>query len=678
MKNLIVTIFFLCTFSSYAQWQATGPYNGQSMAIEKIGNNIVTGSWTGTMYSSDNGNSWKQSLYYGLEKNIYSLAVNGNKIFAGTNRTGVYVSTDYGISWQMSYPVDIIRALTSKGDTICGGCATSPGTGGVVATTNSGTNWSQIGLVGKYVTSVAVSGGNIIAGTSNSGIYTTTNFGVNWTNTLTGYGIIHSLAAKDNYVFAGASSNGIFISTDYGLTWNQSTLTNASVLSLKFNGTLLYAGSESNGFYVSSNNGLTFSRYNFPYDVKSIGFSGNNIFAGTIKRGIYKSTDSGASWIMTPYGNQKVMGFKADSLKLYAGSYDNGLQFSTDGGSSWIQSDLESQHLNSIATDGGNVYAGAELLCSSIGMFRSTNGGYNFHEAGFYYDVLVTSMTVSGGNLLIGAWMCIDSGGVYVSTDKGNTFTRTLSYDIRSLYANGNNVYAGLVAGFNEGSGIYLSTNSGFNWQSIGPLGKSVSSVTVSGSKIFAGINNGVQMTTNNGVNWTQSLTSSRGTALLSAGNYLFAGTEKNGVYFSSDNGLNWVQKNQGLVSNQQITHIGLQNNKLYASTYGNSVFVRDLAEIVSVNNISEEIPTEYLLSQNYPNPFNPITTIKFSIPKATFVEIAVYDITGREIETLVNESLQAGTYQTTWNAASYPSGVYFYKIVSDNYTETKKMLLIK
>ena len=681
MKTIIILLVstFLSISSLFAQWQPIGPYNGQSLALEKIGNTIVSASWTGIMYSTNNGDTWKQSPYYGLEKNIFSLAVSGNKIYAGTFRTGVYVSTDYGISWQMSYPVDIVLALTAKGDTICGGCATLPGTGGVIATTNSGTNWSQIGLVGTHITAVTATGTNIIAGSINTGIYTTTNYGVNWTNTLSGYGTIQSLAAKDNFVFAGTSTNGIFISTDYGLTWNQSTLTNDSVLSLKFNGNLLYAGTESNGLYVSSNNGQTFSHYDFPLDIKSIGFSDNNILAGTLKSGIYKSTNGGTNWTMSNYGNQKVMGFKSDSLKLYAGSYDNGLLFSTDGGTSWIQSDLVTQHLNSVAIDGNTIYTGAESVCSTIGMFRSTNGGYNFHEAGFYYDVLVTCMTISGANLLIGSWTCIDPGGIYVSTDKGNTFTNTLGYDIRSLYADGNTVYAGLIAGFYEGSGIFVSTNSGFNWQSIGPLGKSVSAVTVSNGKIFAGVGNGVQMTTNNGVNWTQSLTTtSRGTALLAVGNYLFAGTEKNGIYFSSDNGINWVQKNQGLVSTQQITNIALQNNKLYASTFGNSVFVRELAEIVSVKSISEEVPTEYLLSQNYPNPFNPTTTIKFSVPKSAFVKIAVYDIAGREIETLVNESLQAGTYQANWNAAEYTSGVYFYKLVTDGYSETKKMVLVK
>jgi len=69
---------------------------------------------------------------------------------------------------------------------------------------------------------------------------------------------------------------------------------------------------------------------------------------------------------------------------------------------------------------------------------------------------------------------------------------------------------------------------------------------------------------------------------------------------------------------------------------------------------------------------------IKFDIPKSSFVKIKVFDITGKEIETLVNEQLQPGTYETDWNASSFSSGVYFYKITAESYTETKRMLIVK
>jgi len=109
----------------------------------------------------------------------------------------------------------------------------------------------------------------------------------------------------------------------------------------------------------------------------------------------------------------------------------------------------------------------------------------------------------------------------------------------------------------------------------------------------------------------------------------------------------------------------------------------------IGVNQISTEVPTKYSLSQNYPNPFNPTTKIKFDIAKfpsiggvpegrSGLVSVKVYDITGREIRTIVNERLQPGTYETTFDGSQLSSGVYFYKLATNGFTETKKMVLIK
>ncbi|HEY3249916.1 MAG TPA: T9SS type A sorting domain-containing protein [Ignavibacteria bacterium] len=99
---------------------------------------------------------------------------------------------------------------------------------------------------------------------------------------------------------------------------------------------------------------------------------------------------------------------------------------------------------------------------------------------------------------------------------------------------------------------------------------------------------------------------------------------------------------------------------------------------LVGVTNISGTIPDGYVLSQNYPNPFNPTTNIKFSLPKAGNVKLVVFDILGREVTTLVNEFKTAGNYLVDFNALNLASGVYFYKITANDFTETKKMLLIK
>jgi hypothetical protein len=100
-----------------------------------------------------------------------------------------------------------------------------------------------------------------------------------------------------------------------------------------------------------------------------------------------------------------------------------------------------------------------------------------------------------------------------------------------------------------------------------------------------------------------------------------------------------------------------------------------EYSDIVEVN---LNVPTEFSLQQNYPNPFNPNTTIKYSIPQASQVQIKVFDILGAEISILMDEEKSVGSYDLTWNAENLPSGIYFYQLKAGSYIETKKMLLLK
>jgi hypothetical protein len=93
---------------------------------------------------------------------------------------------------------------------------------------------------------------------------------------------------------------------------------------------------------------------------------------------------------------------------------------------------------------------------------------------------------------------------------------------------------------------------------------------------------------------------------------------------------------------------------------------------------VSRIIPDTYALMQNYPNPFNPVTTIRFSINKDENVKLIVYDVLGNEVATIVNERLIANTYDVTWDASSYSSGVYFYRIIAGNDVSVKKMMMVK
>lgn len=99
----------------------------------------------------------------------------------------------------------------------------------------------------------------------------------------------------------------------------------------------------------------------------------------------------------------------------------------------------------------------------------------------------------------------------------------------------------------------------------------------------------------------------------------------------------------------------------------------------IGIHNINSEIPKVFSLGQNYPNPFNPVTNIKFALPKSSVVTLKVFDILGREVAALINnENLSAGNYVFDFDAANIPSGIYFYKLNADNFSDVKKMTLIK
>ncbi|MBI2278663.1 MAG: T9SS type A sorting domain-containing protein [Candidatus Brennerbacteria bacterium] len=89
-------------------------------------------------------------------------------------------------------------------------------------------------------------------------------------------------------------------------------------------------------------------------------------------------------------------------------------------------------------------------------------------------------------------------------------------------------------------------------------------------------------------------------------------------------------------------------------------------------------LPTHYSLGQNYPNPFNPTTTITFSLPDRSHVRLTVYNAIGQEVVKLVDEEVSAGTHKTTWDASGLPSGIYFYRLETKQFIQTRKTMFMK
>jgi hypothetical protein len=276
--------------------------------------------------------------------------------------------------------------------------------------------------------------------------------------------------------------------------------------------------------------------------------------------------------------------------------------------------------------------------------------------------------------------------GVYLSTNNGTNWTQTSlnGVGVYSIAILGNNVFAGSYL-----FGVYHSTNNGTNWAQTSLNNLLVYSLATIGNNIFAGTTSfgGVYLSTNNGTNWTlTSLINKTVGSLATNGNNIFAGTGTNfeyyGVYISTNNGSNWIQKNQGFSAIPTVRALLITNNYIFAGTgnpyacYG--VWRRSLSEIIGIQNISTETPSSYSLSQNYPNPFNSTSNLKFQIVNTEDVKLIVYDIMGKEVQTLVNERLKPGTYEAAFDASTLNTGVYFYKLITNTFSETKKMLLIK
>lgn len=106
--------------------------------------------------------------------------------------------------------------------------------------------------------------------------------------------------------------------------------------------------------------------------------------------------------------------------------------------------------------------------------------------------------------------------------------------------------------------------------------------------------------------------------------------------------------------------------------------FERTTIDFASGTGANANVPKAFALNQNYPNPFNPKTNISFDVPKASRVEVTVFNVLGQKVETLVDEFKEAGSYTIGWDASRHSSGIYFYRISSPGFSETKKMTLLK
>ncbi|MBK8550669.1 MAG: T9SS type A sorting domain-containing protein [Ignavibacteria bacterium] len=202
------------------------------------------------------------------------------------------------------------------------------------------------------------------------------------------------------------------------------------------------------------------------------------------------------------------------------------------------------------------------------------------------------------------------------------------------------------------------------------------------------GTGDAVRKTTDGGVTWT-TVSNPPGTSnfipfnmygLKDGSNLIFGFffTNSNKCFKTSDYGTTWIQETLPPQAASSLRLMQFVNSTLGYAAGGGGVFLR-YGNSIGISLTNTQVPTAFKLEQNYPNPFNPTTSINFSIPTSSEVSLKVYDAIGKEVSVLVNEFKSAGNYTVDFTAGSgLNSGVYFYTLNADEFTLTKKLMLLK
>jgi photosystem II stability/assembly factor-like uncharacterized protein len=397
--------------------------------------------------------------------------------------------------------------------------------------------------------------------------------------------------------------------------------------------------------WVEHNTGSTVGLYIFFADVSSGWGVGAN---GTI----YKTTNSGVNWSQQISGvtNYLTSIYFTNNNTGWAGGFEGKILYTTNGGTNW------SQQTSGTGTEFFSIFFANSLTGWAVGgagnMRRTTNGGSNW-----------TAMISPTGE------------------------------DLLSVFFTGSST--GWVAGSN--GKMIATTNGGANWsQQTVPVNASLNSVYFIGTSGWSCGTNGTIISTVTGgyaVGLPVLNSPANNTSGISLTPQLrwnrVSGATSYRVQLSTDSNFTITLVNDSTVTDSLYTVLSgvLQNNVKYywrvraKNAVGSGLYSsvwNFTTSLTGISHAGNEIPDEHKLYNNYPNPFNPSTRIKFDLPKHSFVKLTVFDITGRETGVLVNENLNAGSYEYEFNAVNLSSGVYFYRISAGDFTNIKKMILVK
>ncbi len=377
--------------------------------------------------------------------------------------------------------------------------------------------------------------------------------------------------------------------------------------------------------------------------------------------------------------------FFTDQNTGYICGYNRVLK-TTNAGENWISTFLQGKHNSVTFTSSLTGY-----ICSDSGkIFKTTNSGGNWS--------LESTGTIK--NLTTISFLNANTG---IAAGYGKTILKTTSggsswFDIANLVWEVDFLSSKIISADNyyiTGTDSYIirTTNGGANWISYthGAVNPLFTIEFIDENTGFATGCCGMYMTTTNaGTNWTYDYYLSQGFTFTSL-------KFVNGVtgFCSGGNGMIYKTTNLGISWDSTVTGTNEILYSLFMTDANTGWAVGNFGTILKTTNgggtgfpigiapISTEIPGTFMLYQNYPNPFNPVTKIKFSIPtnvkrQTSNVIFKVYNIAGELITTLINQELQPGTYEVEFDGNIMASGVYYYVLQTDNYRQTKKMVLLK
>ncbi|MBZ0203577.1 MAG: T9SS type A sorting domain-containing protein [Ignavibacteria bacterium] len=350
------------------------------------------------------------------------------------------------------------------------------------------------------------------------------------------------------------------------------------------------------------------------------------------------------------------------------------------------------------------------LYNGSTQLVKTTNSGINWFSLNtpdpFF---VVDDMQIISEDTIYLAVSSPSSGGVFFTSNGGSNWVRQASLGP----ANPDHIYMynsriGFAGQFSGAPRLFKTTNSGMNWFSLNDTGFT--------DMYFADSLTGwmsmgwMKKTTNGGLNWIRQTLPSGGNIITTGisrfvninrdtiwgvGGWVFyPGNGNRGILYRTTNqGTNWLYQIPDTSIHIPVYSFPQFINKnigwVYASGIGgiHTTNGGDTNFIVGLQQVSNEMPKEYMLYQNYPNPFNPNTNIKYQIRNnRAKIRLSVFDVTGKHIIDLVDQEQNAGTYEVDFSGSGYASGVYFYKLTvtfaiggrKEVFTETRKMLLIK